>query len=149
MGNNSTNGSAVPVQISELTNARAIVSADYDSYALKTDGTVFAWGGNPSGQLGNGNTPETSKKSPQTNPLFDTTLTLPNRQIVTPDQLDGQTVINHSVRWKDLLVSLQIMGLPNHGPQSYLEIVGNHSTVLSESNVSTFGRFIKGQEKYD
>ena len=73
---------------------------------------------------------EITKQSVQTNPLFDTSLVLPNGQVVTPDQLEGQTVINHSVRWKDLLISLQISS-----PGGW--VIGNHSTVLSHSSVST------------
>jgi alpha-tubulin suppressor-like RCC1 family protein len=129
LGNNSRNGSAVPVQLSDLTNVKTIVSADYDSYALKDDGTVWAWGGNRTGQLGNGNKKAKSKETTQTNPLFDTSLLLPNGQVVIPDQLVGKTVINHSVRWKDLLISLQI--------SSPGGILGNHSTVLSHTKVST------------
>ncbi|HUV84475.1 MAG TPA: hypothetical protein VMV86_02135, partial [Methanosarcinales archaeon] len=74
------------------------------------------------------NTSETSNKNSQPNPLFNTTLTLPNGQRVTPD---------HAVRWKDLLVSLQIQSLPSPNPQQYLEILGNHSNALSHSIVST------------
>ncbi|MDR3584932.1 MAG: hypothetical protein P4L59_06345 [Desulfosporosinus sp.] len=71
---------------------------------------------------------ELSNKNPQPNPLFNTTLTLPNGQTVTPD---------HEVQWKDLIVSLQIQSLPSPSPEQYLEILGNHSTALTHSNVST------------
>ena len=63
----------------------------------------------------------------QVNPLFDTTLTLPNGQIVTT---------SHAVDWKDLKVTLQIQGVPPK-PDRYASIVGNHSSVLSHTTVST------------
>ncbi|KLU62373.1 hypothetical protein CEB3_c12340 [Peptococcaceae bacterium CEB3] len=63
----------------------------------------------------------------QANPLFRMTLTLPNGQIVTRD---------HPVTWKDILIWLQIPSLPTQSPR-YAEILGNHSTVLSHSTVST------------
>lgn len=63
----------------------------------------------------------------QRNPLFDTTLKLPNGQTITPSR---------SVRWKDLNVILQIQDTPVNSPR-YLGIVGNQSTVLSHTSVST------------
>jgi uncharacterized repeat protein (TIGR01451 family) len=48
--------SAVPTQISGLTNARAIVSKFIHAVAVKGDGTVWAWGNGGVGQLGNGGT---------------------------------------------------------------------------------------------
>jgi Raf kinase inhibitor-like YbhB/YbcL family protein len=43
-----------PFQISELTDVAAIAAGAYFSVALKNDGTVWAWGNNFYGQLGNG-----------------------------------------------------------------------------------------------
>lgn len=63
----------------------------------------------------------------QVNPLFDTTLTLPTGQIVTS---------SHAVHWKDLKVTLQIQGVPPM-PERYASIIGNHSSVLSHTTVST------------
>ena len=42
--------------ISPLTEVKAVAASDVHTIALKTDGTVWAWGGNSSGQLGLGNT---------------------------------------------------------------------------------------------
>jgi alpha-tubulin suppressor-like RCC1 family protein len=46
--------SPLPVLVSNLTNISAISSKENHSLALKSDGTVWAWGLNDNGQLGNG-----------------------------------------------------------------------------------------------
>jgi alpha-tubulin suppressor-like RCC1 family protein len=46
----------LPVQVSNLTNASAIAAGDDHSVALRADGTVWTWGANEWGQLGNGGT---------------------------------------------------------------------------------------------
>ena len=61
LGNGTTsNYSATPVQVSGLTNVVAIAAGNDYSLALKSDGTVWAWGENNDGQLGNGNTTNSS-----------------------------------------------------------------------------------------
>ncbi|ROL62509.1 T9SS C-terminal target domain-containing protein [Bacteroidetes/Chlorobi group bacterium ChocPot_Mid] len=50
----STDISYVPVQVDSLTSIIAIAAGMYHSLALKNDGTVWAWGYNNHGQLGNG-----------------------------------------------------------------------------------------------
>ncbi len=92
--------------------------------ANKTNATITETTQNPENMESNSTT---SNQNPLTNPLFDTTLTLPNGQTISPNQ---------TVQWKDLFISLQIQSIPNHSPK-YLEVIGNHSTVLSHSNVST------------
>ncbi|MFB9238252.1 RHS repeat-associated core domain-containing protein [Plantactinospora siamensis] len=63
LGNNSTAArSLTPVQVSGLTGVTAIAAQSSGGYALKSDGTVWAWGYNASGQLGNGTT--TNSKVP-------------------------------------------------------------------------------------
>ncbi|MCA0430781.1 MAG: T9SS type A sorting domain-containing protein [Bacteroidetes bacterium] len=44
-----------PVQVSGLTNVVAVAAGRFFSLAVKNDGTVWAWGQNLYGQLGNGN----------------------------------------------------------------------------------------------
>jgi alpha-tubulin suppressor-like RCC1 family protein len=44
----------VPVQVSGLTNVMAIATGHYHSLALRSDGTVWAWGFSDEGQLGDG-----------------------------------------------------------------------------------------------
>jgi len=46
--------SSVPVQVQGVSNVIAAVGGDYHSLVLTQDGTVWAWGGNNYGQLGNG-----------------------------------------------------------------------------------------------
>jgi alpha-tubulin suppressor-like RCC1 family protein/C1A family cysteine protease len=48
--------SNIPVQVTNLTGVIAIAGGDYHSLALKNDGTVWAWGANDYGQLGNRST---------------------------------------------------------------------------------------------
>src|SRR5258708_2599939 len=47
-------GLATPVQVSGLTSVTAIAAGQDHSLALKSDGTVWAWGNGESGQLGDG-----------------------------------------------------------------------------------------------
>jgi hypothetical protein len=49
-------GSAVPVPVVGLTGVTAIAAAESNGYALRTDGTVWAWGSNTYGKLGIGAT---------------------------------------------------------------------------------------------
>jgi alpha-tubulin suppressor-like RCC1 family protein len=57
LGNGATAGSqTTPVQVSGLTNVTAIAAGVNFSLALKSDGSVWAWGYNGSGQLGDGTT---------------------------------------------------------------------------------------------
>jgi len=60
VGNGTTNitspyGIYTPVQVINLTGVVAVASGGNHSFALKSDGTVWAWGSGGYGQLGNGN----------------------------------------------------------------------------------------------
>nr|WP_026269737.1 Ig-like domain repeat protein [Salinispora arenicola] len=61
-GNGSTTSSSTPVAVSlpAGTTVTAIAGSDTHSLALTSAGTVLAWGGNSSGQLGNGSTTSSS-----------------------------------------------------------------------------------------
>ncbi|NBD22977.1 RCC1 domain-containing protein [Paenibacillus glycinis] len=52
----SSEGSKMPVQVQGLDSVIAISAGSEHSLALKSDGTVWAWGSNASGQLGDGST---------------------------------------------------------------------------------------------
>jgi hypothetical protein len=51
---------ATPVQVSGLTGVTAVAGGYYNGYAVRGDGTVWAWGSNRDGQLGNGTTTDSS-----------------------------------------------------------------------------------------
>ena len=59
---------SLPVQVSGLTGVVAIAVGDSHSLALKADGSVWAWGLNSSGQLGDG-TSGNSRRSPVQVPI--------------------------------------------------------------------------------
>jgi alpha-tubulin suppressor-like RCC1 family protein len=54
LGIGTTTDSSTPVQVSDLTGVTGVAAGLEDSLALKSDGTVWAWGYNNEGQLGNG-----------------------------------------------------------------------------------------------
>jgi alpha-tubulin suppressor-like RCC1 family protein len=57
LGNGTTSDSSIPVQVTGLTTAATAVSAGYDHVlSLQGDTSVWAWGSNSNGQLGNGTT---------------------------------------------------------------------------------------------
>lgn len=58
LGDGTTTGSSTPVQVSGLANVKAIATTagSLFSLALKSDGSVRAWGTNDDGELGNGTT---------------------------------------------------------------------------------------------
>ena len=51
-----TTDSHIPVQVSGLSGMTAIAAGNNFTVALKNDGTVWAWGSNSNGQLGNATT---------------------------------------------------------------------------------------------
>ena len=56
LGDGTTEGKSVPVQIESLSGVIALAAGSYHSLALKGDGSVWAWGNNAHGQLGDGTT---------------------------------------------------------------------------------------------
>jgi alpha-tubulin suppressor-like RCC1 family protein len=62
LGNNSSLTASLPIQIGSDTNWSNISTCKSHTLALKTDGTLWAWGGNGAGQLGDGSA--TTRSSP-------------------------------------------------------------------------------------
>lgn len=63
LGNGGTTSSSfIPLQISSLTNVSAVSAGGFHTLALSNDGTVWSWGDNGGGQLGNGTTSSLPKK---------------------------------------------------------------------------------------
>ena len=61
LGVSGINYSTVPRQVENLSGIIAVAAGDnHHSLALKSDGTVWGWGNNGGGQLGNGNTTQSS-----------------------------------------------------------------------------------------
>ena len=56
LGDGTTTNRIVPTQIGTATNWASISAGDHHSMAIKTDGTLWAWGNNDGGELGTGNT---------------------------------------------------------------------------------------------
>ncbi|WP_395855720.1 hypothetical protein [Cystobacter fuscus] len=53
LGDGTTTSSRTPVQVKRLSGVVAVSAGFIHSLALRTDGTVWAWGDNAAGQLGN------------------------------------------------------------------------------------------------
>jgi alpha-tubulin suppressor-like RCC1 family protein len=53
-------GELMPIEVKRLTGVTKIAAGDGFSLALRSDGTVWAWGSNYEGQLGNGTTTDSS-----------------------------------------------------------------------------------------
>jgi hypothetical protein len=54
LGNGTTTNSNLPGQISSLSDITQISSKGEHSFAIKSDGTLWGWGTNSTGQIGNG-----------------------------------------------------------------------------------------------
>jgi alpha-tubulin suppressor-like RCC1 family protein len=61
---NTFENSGTPGQVSGLTDVVAVAGGTFYSLALKSNGTVYAWGNNDVGQLGNGTTNSTPNLNP-------------------------------------------------------------------------------------
>ena len=64
LGDGTTTDRLTSVQVSTLTNVKAVAGGQAHSLALKNDGTVFAWGDNEYGQLGDGTTTQRTTPVP-------------------------------------------------------------------------------------
>src|SRR5207248_1417945 len=72
LGNGAATGTqATPAQVDNLQHVISIAAANSHSLALKSNGTVWSWGDNGTGQLGVGTTPAQSFSPVQTQNLTD------------------------------------------------------------------------------
>jgi alpha-tubulin suppressor-like RCC1 family protein len=60
LGNGTTSGSVIPVQVTEMSGVEAVAAGEKDTVTLRIDATVWAWGYNFYGQLGNNSTADSS-----------------------------------------------------------------------------------------
>jgi alpha-tubulin suppressor-like RCC1 family protein len=61
VGNGSSGSDAlIPAQVGSLSSVRTVAAGGYHSLAIKTDGTLWAWGRNTAGQLGNNTTTQST-----------------------------------------------------------------------------------------
>ncbi|GIW24525.1 RCC1 domain-containing protein [Meiothermus sp.] len=113
---NTTTPQPSPVLISGLTDVIALAAGDDHTLALKSDGSIWAWGDNPNGELGTGN------NNPYTNPVLLAGITA--KAIAAGG--------NHSVA---LLAdgTVRTWGFNNHGQ------LGNGSTTSSNIPVPVTG----------
>lgn len=59
-GTERLSNSTVPVQVKNLSDVAVIGGGGFHSLGLKSEGTVWAWGRNNSGQLGDGTTKDSA-----------------------------------------------------------------------------------------
>ena len=88
LGNGSTDDTGfalVPVQVSGLTGVTAISTIRGNGYALRSDGTVWSWGQNGAGQLGNGTSGTNCGGAPDG----------PDCASAVPVQVSGLTGVTH------------------------------------------------------
>ncbi|KAA5805771.1 S-layer homology domain-containing protein [Thermoanaerobacterium thermosaccharolyticum] len=71
LGNGTTKGSSLPIQVKGISNVVAISAKGVHTVALRNDGTVWAWGNNDHGQLGNGTTASYSSTPVQVKGISD------------------------------------------------------------------------------
>src|SRR4030088_1117679 len=65
VGNGTSGGNVLsPAQVKGLSGVTALVAAGFTSYALKSDRTVWAWGYDGLGELGNGSSDENAHRTP-------------------------------------------------------------------------------------
>jgi len=71
LGENTETVMSTPAQVSGLSGVVAVTSGRYFAAALKRDGTIWTWGFNNKGQLGDGTTtPKTEPVQVLMDPLF-------------------------------------------------------------------------------
>jgi alpha-tubulin suppressor-like RCC1 family protein len=128
--------SNVPVQASNLTDATDVSGGNFHSIALESDGTVWAWGANDVGQLGDGTT--TSRR---TTPVQVSNLT---------DVEDVSSGLNHNLAATSTHGEVWAWGCNDYGQLGNSGVPTNPgsncaSPAFSRTPVQTIGLFNAGE----
>jgi alpha-tubulin suppressor-like RCC1 family protein/fibronectin type 3 domain-containing protein len=118
VGDGTTTNRATPVQVSGLTGVVSVTAGHFNhTYALKNDGTVWAWGSNSIGELGDGTT----------------------TQRTTPVQVSGLTGVVSVVSGRDRAYALQNDGTVWAWGRNYYGELGDGTTIRRTSPVQVSG----------
>jgi alpha-tubulin suppressor-like RCC1 family protein len=128
LGNNSHTNSEVPVEVHNLTDVVAISAGGYTAYALRRDGTVWAWGQGAAGQLGNGG------------PVVSSDVPVEVRDLTDVVAISGGYYTGYALRRNGTVWSWGQGGSGQLGNKSY----ANNSDVPVEVRDLTDGRAISG-----
>jgi alpha-tubulin suppressor-like RCC1 family protein len=116
LGNGTTAKSPVPVLVSGISNATAIVAGTFHTCALLTDGHVKCWGANRFGQLGNG-----------------TSTTSPPRGLTTPVSVAGISSVIAIAAGEDHTCALLSDGTLKCWGRNHKGQLGNGTNIGPES----------------
>ncbi len=149
LGNGTTIGSKIPLQVTTLSQIVKIENGMHSEYALKSDGNLYSWGWNAFGKLGNGNSTNIS--------LPALTLAPPNIKDISAGPTSCLALKSDSTVWSWGWNFFGQLGLGNTINKSIPEQIttlgnivsisaNNHSLALSESGVLyTWGKNFNGQ----
>jgi alpha-tubulin suppressor-like RCC1 family protein len=128
LGNNSRTNSEVPVEVHNLTDVVAISAGSYTAYALRRNGTVWAWGQGAAGQLGDGS------------PIVSSDVPVKVRDLTDVVAISGGYYTGYALRRNGTVWSWGQGGSGQLGNNSY----ANDTDVPVEVHDLTDGRAISG-----
>jgi alpha-tubulin suppressor-like RCC1 family protein len=134
LGDGTTTSSTLPVQVSGLSGVTAVSAGNNSlSFALKSDGTVWAWGSNSWGQLGIGNS---SSSYNQTTPVQVTGLSGLTITAALAAANDGLALASNGTIWT--------WGFNGEGQLGYGTIGGNTTTPAQATALSNITALAAG-----